>query len=131
MNNVNHNFLPFEVTELLPKENPYTSTFAYVLYDFSETIFFENKAKLKEGSFVKLCDAWTIIDALTWLEETHCRYVEVMRGRHGKFIVSIIDNSGNVVDELSNNYKSCIEAYTAGIKYCLELLNSTKNGNVN
>lgn len=118
---MNHNFLPFEVTELLPKENPYNNGFIYA--NAKEGIQLLHYCNLQYGESVNR-DAWTIIDALIWLEEQGY-YLLVnysQKQEINKWSYTFV-SSGQVRSFVTNKYyNSRIEAYIAGIKHCLNLI---------
>jgi hypothetical protein len=121
----NHNFLPYDVTCLLPEANPYSCLDDKVYFPFMPT-WYENKF---EGKIIKeatkntdydksIRDAWTILDALTYIEEKYNRYIEVQHSR---------TNCGWAFAINSKWYPTRTEAYIEGIKYVLETLNQQDN----
>lgn len=89
-------------------------------------MFFENKSKLKKDSFIKISDAWTIINTLTWFEEQDyvIEAINTSVYSNKQWRCDITNLHTNIEHDLENIYTSCTQTYIAGIKYCLELLNS-------
>lgn len=126
---MNHNFLPFEVTELLPKENPYNNGFIYA--NTEEVIQLIHYCNLKYGESVNR-NAWTIIDALTWLLDNYGVFIYVIRKENYKtmsydnqYMWCIVFKEMNKNEIFSPNdvyYTTLNEAYIAGIKHCLNLI---------
>ncbi len=117
---INHNFLPYEVCLLLPDINPYkTSLFVstWVQDDKNGEYFI-----VPYLNFMSVRDAWTIIDALTWLENEKQKTIEVrpQYTRHKTTPVAweVILNGEKKIEEKGTR----INAYIAGIKQALELI---------
>ena len=127
----NHNYLPFEVTQILPKVNPYKATHCFYMGALTDSVYFISKSELKKsGTYIIVSDAWTIIDALTYLEKQGW-IIEVFYYK-GKDSIEWAYHSFSWGNQFTQgNYISCIEAYISGIKHCLELINQNKNGNIN
>ena len=138
---MNHNFLSFELTKLLPKENPYnkinqTEKFEWFEDDDSNKVVKQvyidypypdgNNFELSDDDDNKYHqDAWTIIDTLNWLEGQGY-IVEVLKAVYENSLweVSVINNNNNTHFDVGNkNYNSRTEAYIKGITHCLKLIN--------
>ena len=132
---MNHNFLSFELTKLLPKENPYnkinqTEKFEWFEDDDGNKVIKQiciehpypdgNNFELSDSGNKYHQDAWTIIDTLNWLEGQGY-IVEVLRAFSWE--VSVINNNNNTHFDINKNYNSRIEAYIAGINHCLNIIN--------
>jgi hypothetical protein len=112
---------------MLPKENPHQS---YPGLRYVKNKLYVKNELLKEEDCVQI---WTILDALTWLEEqgiylqcslnfsdnSKMQYVLYCITR-GKF------KGENPVENLPL-YNSRIEAYTEGIRHCLNLIKNETN----
>ncbi len=125
---MNYNFLPFDICEMLPKENPYLldtndDQSPKWIKMYSEKLLLIGKIPMStEISYLR--DSYTILDALTWLEEKGY-YLLVNYSQKQKinnWSYSFV-SSGQVRSFITNEYfNSRIEAYTEGIRYCLNLM---------
>jgi hypothetical protein len=135
---MNHNFLPFEITKMLPKVNSYQKGLIECeLYRFYEMIedgvepFVNIGEGLESDSYDYLFDAWTVLDALSWLE-TQDYYITCKQQWDNKNVWYFDLHKYNPLTIMSKkdiklmSYTSRIEAYTKGIEYCLKLMQ--KNG---
>lgn len=128
---MNHNFLPYDICEMLPKENPYNIGITDKIYwikPYPESSF--DKLTIKTHSVSSInqsCinrDAWTILDALTWLEEQGY-FIEVISSnpQYKTWDCLIRNTILNLdIDTLNIEYNSRTEAYTEGIRHCLNLM---------
>jgi len=142
---MNHNFLPFDICEMLPKENP--NRLGCFTKKYSRT-YVEDKFKVWEEKGVEFTrslesydiekemsysdwrvqsfwerDAWTILDALILLEEQGY-FIEVS----GNWVFTIYDKVNNdILTCFPAKYNSRIETYTEGIRHCLNLMKDETN----
>ncbi len=108
---INHNFLPYDICLLLPESNPYKNslfTNTWVQDDTTKEYFI-----VPYLNFMSIRDAWTIMDALQYIEDTYKYYICVK----ATFKYYTVNTSQ------SGQYITRTEAYIAGIKYVLELEN--------
>ena len=143
---MNHNFLPYEVCELLPQINPYSQSHCWATVDYG--IGWEGESqntptlnilsltlqKSKNDNFISSGesllkwkrDAWTILDVLTWLEDEHKISIQVTVGKegHSNFTYWYQIIRLEKMQALDNDwfYDTRIDAYTEGIKYALNNL---------
>ena len=149
---MNHNFLPFDICEMLPKENPnrlanyyngYHKKGYYEKYEvlpYKENTFsaflIDRKYETvdRPDSLTKMIwvrDAWTINDAVEWLiTQGYAVSVEFDNPYRSYWSLKIRDNN-NWLDcwfdgEKRISCKSRIEAYTKGIRHCLNLIKDGK-----
>lgn len=123
----NNNFLNWELTQLLPEENPYLSK-NHKYYCFVENYSGNRLLKWdvritgsrKTGTYLR--DAWAYEDVRLYLKEKGYKFVEVP-ARNGLYQIWYKDEM--IWDFYKDTYE---EAREAGIKYCLELINK-KNEN--
>jgi hypothetical protein len=124
---MNHNFLPFEICEMLPKENPFLKQnhkhYCFVKSSAGNPVLkwdFRLSSSRKTGEYLR--DAWTIIDAITWLEkqnffvEVNCTITENI---HWLYRIRF-DNDNKRI--FLGGFKTRFEAYFKGIERCLELI---------
>jgi hypothetical protein len=147
---MNHNFLPFEVIELLPKENPYFNEYLISTGKSGKEILankkhinllnsIDNQNRMMVGksqlSLAEFRDAWTLLDSLSYLEEQGY-FIQVFILEKNRFTFEILNSKGNDIrycnpeydDSIEDEeYKSRIEAYIAGIKHCLNLIKDETN----
>lgn len=130
---MNHNFLSFEITKMLPEENPYSNIDKWVEIedDDNDSISYVLESEIEDedccGTTIK--DVWTILDALTWLELQNYNVNVSCFNNNNKvwyFDFRTPETSVLIKSYLIGleSFKSRIEAYTAGIEYCLNLINS-------
>ena len=142
---MNHNFLPFEVTELLPKENPYEVIKVWSMYyvelyaknptwkgDKTKPMLLDYGVSLQHHSDYTVRNAYTIIDALTYLEEQGYYLTLDLGVKYAEFTYKIVikDDKGSNAESVKWNYKyynSRTEAYIAGIEHCLNLMKNETN----
>lgn len=138
---MNRNFLPFEITTLLPKENPYQILKIWTLYnldklsknftwkgDATKPYLLDYSVSLTLSPDIKIRDAWTIIDALTWLElQNYNVNVSCFSNNNKVWYFNFCNPKTSVLIKSYliglESFTSRIEAYTAGIEYCLKLIN--------
>ena len=124
---MNHNFLPYDICEMLPKENPHQS---YPGLRYVKNKLYVKNELLKEEDCVQI---WTILDAVEYLI-TQGYAISVKFDNHYRSYWSLkIKHESNWLDcwfdEDSKRLacKSRIEAYTEGIRHCLNLMKNETN----
>lgn len=140
---MNHNFVDWEITQLLPEYNSY-SLINWIWYDSEYFLDFKEKENLEpeleyyycihKASEVRIKDAWTFEDVRLYLKEKgfeicldKANLMAVQRlGVPNKWKMKILHNTEYV--ELDNSYKHKFydtyeEARREAIKYCLTLIN--------
>lgn len=122
--------MPYEVCVMLPEINPYSELdsrhyakiYNDTIYGEYVVIFHTKRGDSPSDSEVEYTTAWTIIDALTWLENEKQKTIEVrpQYTRHKTTPVAweVILNGEKKIEEKGTR----IDAYIAGIKYTLKEL---------
>jgi hypothetical protein len=128
---------------MLPKKNPYEIIKVWSMYpteiysknptwkgDKTKPMLLDYGISLQQHPDYTIRDVWTVIDSLTWLEE-QSYIIEVLKSvyENSFWEISIINNNDNTHFDINENiiYNSRIEAYTEGIKHCLNLIKDELN----